>query len=364
MPLKHRYDRILIGAVGIQVAVGLAAMGSASWVIASQRYHRAPAYFIQWQLMAVAAGLLFMVAAMHLRLRLLLRPATGWAALGGAAALQLVAYLQPPVAHAHRWANLGIVSVQPSVLLRLALIVLAAACLPRIADEGWLGRRALLLASSAVAATGLVLGAPDLGSAFVIATVFAAMTFVAGAPVRLLAVPTVVGLLVIVMAIALSPYRRARVTAFLHPEAAWDGAAWQTRQSLIALGSGGVVGRGYGAGLQKLFFLPEPHTDFVFAIAGEELGLRGGAVLIGLAAVIVWRGFRIAVALPQPSRALLAYGLTVAFALQALIHVGVCLGLLPPKGIPFPLVSYGKTEMVISLTAIGLLLNLSKEVRA
>ncbi len=363
MPLRHRYDRFLMAAVIIQLGVGLAAMGSASWVVAAQRYHRSPTYFILWQAAAAVVGLLFMVAAMHLKLKLLFRPVVGWAALGAAGALQLLAYIEPPVAHAHRWAALGPISVQPSVLLRLALIVLAAACLPRITGEGWLGRRALLLAAGAVVTIGLVLGAPDLGSAFVIAAVFTGMVFVAGVPLRLLALPLAVGALVLVLAVAASPYRRARITAFLHPEAAWDGAAWQTRQSLIALGSGGVAGLGYGAGRQKLFFLPEPHTDFVFAIAGEELGLRGLAILLALTTTIAWRGFRTALALPQPSRALLAYGITLAFTLQALIHVGVCLGLLPPKGIPYPLVSYGKTEIVTSLAAMGLLLNLSREVR-
>jgi cell division protein FtsW len=136
--------------------------------------------------------------------------------------------------------------------------------------------------------------------------------------------------------------------------------AWH--QSLIALGSGGLVGRGYGAGLQKLFFLPEPHTDFIFAITGEELGLVGVLLLIGLASVIVWRGLRVAFRLQSPGRSLLAFGLAIGFAVQTLIHMVVCLAMLPPKGIPLPLVSYGKTDLVVSLMAVGLLLNLSREV--
>jgi cell division protein FtsW len=363
MPLRHRFDRILLTAVVVQLLLGLVIMGSASWVVASQRYHRAPTYFLQWQLAAAAVGLLVLVAAMHLRLSLVLRPAVGWAALAGAWAVQLLAYLQHPVAGTHRWTDLGLASVQPSVLARLSLVVLAASILPSVAEEGWLGRRSLLLAGAALLTVGLVFAAPDLGSAVVIAAVFATMVFVAGAPVRLLVIPLAVGLLVLVVAVAVSPYRRARVTAFLHPSSAREGAAWQTRQSLIALGSGGVFGRGYGNGLQKLFFLPEPHTDFVFAMAGEELGVRGVAGLLLLAGVITWRGIRVAVHQRTGGRALLAFGITLAFALQTLVHVGVCLGLLPPKGIPFPLVSYGKTEVVTSLAAMGLLLNLSREVR-
>jgi cell division protein FtsW len=131
---------------------------------------------------------------------------------------------------------------------------------------------------------------------------------------------------------------------------------------LIALGRGGLFGEGPGASVQKLFYLPQPHTDFIFAIAGEELGLVGVLMLLGLVSVIVWRGLRIAFRLPSPGRSLLAFGLATAFAAQSLIHMVVCLAMLPPKGIPLPLVSYGKTDLVVSLMAVGLLLNLSREV--
>jgi cell division protein FtsW len=153
------------------------------------------------------------------------------------------------------------------------------------------------------------------------------------------------------------------VQAFFNPGAG-EAASWQSKQSLIAIGSGGFVGLGYGSGLQKLFFLPEPHTDFIFAITGEELGLVGLMVLLGLAGVIVWRGYAIAVKLEDPRRSLLAFGITTAFAVHSLIHMVVCLGLLPPKGIPLPLVSYGKTEMLVTLVSVGVLLNLSREVKA
>ena len=132
--------------------------------------------------------------------------------------------------------------------------------------------------------------------------------------------------------------------------------------TMVALGSGGLLGRGYGAGLQKLFFLPEPHTDFIFAIAGEELGLVGIVVLVLLPTLVVWRGLAIAARQPVPERGLLGFGLTFAFAAQSLIHMIVCLGLVPPKGIPLPLVSYGKIDLLATLAAVGLLLNLSRGV--
>jgi cell division protein FtsW len=173
-----------------------------------------------------------------------------------------------------------------------------------------------------------------------------------------------VGTVALVAAVVSSPYRLARVRAFLHPEASMTDTAWQSVQSLTAIGSGGLLGTGYGAGQQKLFFLPEPHTDFIFAITGEELGLAGMMVLLGLAAVITWRGLAIAARLETPRRALLAFGLAFAFGLQSLLHMAVCLNLLPPKGIPLPLVSYGKTDLMVSMVSLGLLLNLSREARS
>ncbi len=209
----------------------------------------------------------------------------------------------------------------------------------------------------------LILAEPDLGTAVLVLSVSAGMIVMAGIPWRLVVAPALAVLVVIAVAIAFSPYRRARVKAFFDPSGA-SASSWQTRQSLIALGSGGILGKGYGAGLQKLFFLPEPHTDFIFAIAGEEMGLLGVGVLMALATVITWRGLCIAAHQNESALALLAFGLTFAFAIQTLIHIYVCLGLAPPKGIPLPLVSYGKTDLVINLTSLGLLLNLSREVDA
>jgi cell division protein FtsW len=178
---------------------------------------------------------------------------------------------------------------------------------------------------------------------------------------RRLALPAVVASAALAAAVLASPYRLARVRAFLDTDST-SAAAWQSYQSLVALGSGGLTGRGYGSGMQKLFFLPEPHTDFIFSITGEELGLAGVLGLVALAAIIVWRGLKIAAGQPQPSRSLLAFGISFAFAVQTLIHMVVCLDLLPPKGIPLPLVSYGKTDLLVTLMSVGILLNLSRGV--
>jgi cell division protein FtsW len=352
---------LLFGATVALTAVGLAVMGSASWVLASERYQRPGSYFVTWQAATAAIGFLLMIVVMHLRTDIVLRPKVTAAALGVSWALLVGAYLQPPINGTHRWLTFFGGSVQPSVVARLALILFVAVVLARARDDDWDWRALSVVAGASVVTAGLVLGEPDLGSAALIVLAVGAMTFVAGVPMRLLVVPAAAALVAVAAAIASSPYRLARVRAFIGAGA--DAAGYQSHQSLVAIGSGGIVGRGYGAGLQKLFFLPEPHTDFVFASTAEELGLAGLAVLVALVALITWRGLRVAWRQASSARALLAFGLTFCFGAQALLHMLVCLRLLPPKGIPFPLVSYGKTDLLVTLVAMGLLLNLSREVR-
>jgi len=361
MPIRQRFDRLLLTATVLQVAVGLAILASASWLIAEERYHRPSSYFFTWQAATALVGLGVLVVCMHLRSELLTDPRLArfgmiacWVMLGAA-------FLMPTVANTHRWLSVGGFSVQPSVLSRIALTVYAAIELQAAAREGWPARRLLILGAAAFGTAGLIVFEPDLGSATLIVIIVAGMAFVAGMPIRLFAAPATVSLVALVVAVLSSSYRLDRVRAFLD-SGADTAAGWQSYQSLVALGSGGLLGRGYGSGLQKLFFLPEPHTDFIFSITGEELGLVGILVLVSLATIIVWRGLRISLKIENPARSLLAFGLTFSFAVQTLIHMVVCLNLLPPKGIPLPLVSYGKTDLVVSLMAVGLLLNLSREV--
>lgn len=362
MPITQHFDRLLFGATIGLTAVGLAVMGSASWVLATERYDRPASYFVTWQGATAAVGLLLMLIVMHLKTRVVLQPKIVGIFLGLSWLLLLGAYLQPPINATHRWISLGGISVQPSVVARLALILVTAVLLARARENEWdwtsLG---LLIATSSVTAV-LVLAEPDLGSAALIVATIGAMTFVAGMPLRLMAIPGITVVLAAVAAVLTSPYRLDRVKAFIGAGAV--AAGYQSRQSMVAIGSGGLAGRGYGAGLQKLFFLPEPHTDFVFASTAEELGLVGVIGLVALAGVITWRGLQISWRQPASARALLAFGLTMTFATQALLHMVVCLRLLPPKGIPFPLVSYGKTDLLVTMISMGLLLNLSREFRS
>lgn len=360
MPITQRFDRLLLGAAILQMGVGLALLASASWLIATERYGRPGSYFFSWQAATALVGLGVLVVCMHLRTDLLTEPRLARVGVGLSWLLLATAFFQPPVAATHRWLSVGGLSLQPSVLARVALTVFAAVELDRARREGWPSRRLGILAGIVAITAVLIIAAPDLGSGALLLVVLAAMAFVAGMPIRMIAVPAAVGVASLAVAVVTSPYRLARVRAFLDPDAA-TAAGWQSYQSLVAIGSGGLTGRGYGSGLQKLFFLPEPHTDFIFSITGEELGLVGLFGLLCLIALITWRGLRIAARLVSTDRALLAFGLTFAFAVQSLIHMVVCLDLLPPKGIPLPLVSYGKTDLVVTLASVGLLLNLSRE---
>jgi cell division protein FtsW len=363
MPIRQRFDRPLLGSAILLTAIGLALLASASWLLATERYGRPGSYFFTWQAATAMVGLGLMVVAMHLKTALLTDRRLVIASLAAGWALLLAAFAQPEVAATHRWISIGGISVQPSVLVRLGLIMLMAILLDEARRAGWLWQHLAVIGGVSSATILAIVLEPDLGSAALLAVVLGAMAFVAGMPLRLMALPAAVGAVVLVMAIVTSPYRLARVQAFFDSDAV-PAASWQSYQSLVAIGSGGFFGLGYGSGLQKLFFLPEPHTDFIFAITGEELGLMGLLVLVGLAGVIVWRGLVIAGRLEDSRRALLAFGITAAFAVQSLVHMVVCLDLLPPKGIPLPLVSYGKTEMLVTLISIGILLNLSREVKA
>jgi len=359
VPIRQRFDYLLLGAAIVQTAIGLAILASASWLIAIERYHRPGSYFVAWQAATAFVGLVLLVMTMHVKVELLSSTRAVAAAMVVSWLMLVVALMQAPVANAHRWLSVAGLSVQPSVLARLATILFTVTWLTRARTSGWSLRHLAPVALGCALTAGLIGFEPDLGSAALIVLVVAATTFVAGVPVRLLLAPAAVCFAALAAGIASSPYRLQRVLAFVGTDSA-SAVGWQSYQSLVAAGSGGLFGRGYGAGLQKLFFLPEPHTDFIFSITGEELGLVGMIAVAALTALITWRGLRIALTSARPERSLLAFAVTFAFAAQALIHMVVCLDLLPPKGIPLPLVSYGKTDLMVSMVSIGLLLNLSR----
>jgi cell division protein FtsW len=364
MARKLASDRLLFGSVVLLVGTGLLMIYSAS---AMQMYlptSSAPAgatFFVVKQTAAVVIGALLAFAAMSIDYRRLDDPRLiAGLLLVGLAALVGVLF-RAPVNGARRWLALGLMSVQPSEFAKVALIIALAAFLSRREREMDLPTRTLLPVLGIVAVpAGLVLLEPDFGTAFTYFVIAGAMLFFAGLPSRwflgsaLLVIPT------LSVWVWSAQYRRDRLMAFLHPEADPLGKGFHAIQSLIAVGTGGVTGLGLGHGKQKLFFLPYPYTDFIYAIVGEELGLIGCVAVLGLFGVVFARGVRAAVNAPDSFGRLLGIGLSVMIVAQALLNISVVLSLVPTKGLPLPFLSYGGSALWADLLAVGILLNLSQ----
>jgi cell division protein FtsW len=281
------------------------------------------------------------------------------------ALILLVLVLIPPFGQSingtRRWLRWGQISVQPTELAKLVLVVYLADFLARrqaVIGNLWRGVMPPLLVTGGVAS--LVLLQPDLGSAVALVGVVLCMLFVAGARLVHLGLIGSLAVPVAVVAVFTASYRLRRVLTFLDPWADPRGAGFQIIQSYLALGGGGLLGRGLGESKQKLFYLPEPHTDFIFAILGEELGFVGAVLTVGLFGLLLWRGIRIGLRVPDPFGALLAFGVTALLATQAAVNLGVVVGLFPTKGLPLPFVSSGGSSLLVAMAAVGLLLNVSQ----
>jgi cell division protein FtsW len=267
----------------------------------------------------------------------------------------------PKINGATRWLSVGPLGVQPSELAKIVVILFIAALLERRMDRiDELGYSLLPIGLVTGAIVGLILVEPDLGTAVSVLVIAAAMVFAAGVSYRYvigLALVTLPALYLVVMA---TEYRRQRVLAFLDPWSDPYGSGYQMIQSIIAVATGGVFGRGLMGGVQKLFYLPEPHNDFIYAVIAEELGLLGATVVLACFCVIAWRGLRTAMRAPDRFGTFIAIGLTVMLTFQAFFNISVVLGLAPTKGIPLPFVSAGGSSLLVSLMGMAILLNVSQ----
>jgi cell division protein FtsW len=274
----------------------------------------------------------------------------------------VAALFAPSINGTHRWVALTHMRFQPSEFAKITVVLFLASFLSR-REERINEMVSTLLPMSCVLAlfTGAILIEPDFGTAMTIVLVAAAMVFAAGIRWNRIAVFVLMLIPAAILALLSAAYRRDRLLTFLNPEADPRGKGFQAMQSLIAVGTGGLRGLGIGNGRQKLFFLPEPHTDFIFSIVGEELGFIGCLAIIALFAFLIWRGFRITRYSQHRFDFYAALGLTLMIGIQALINMSVALCLVPTKGLPLPLVSYGGSSLIASLMAIGLLLNLSQQ---
>jgi cell division protein FtsW len=353
-----RFDQRLLTLVTLGlVAFGLVMVYSATSAAAALG-DGDPMAFLERQVVYALVGIVLMAAASRFdyhRLRYL-APGLLLAAIALCAAV-LVA--SPAVNGAHRWFLVGPVSFQPSELAKLALCLFAAVYLARRPAPGTLGELFRPLGLVTVVLCGLILLEPDLGTTVSLCVMLLAILLVAGVPLRLLTAVSILTAGAGLVAIWAEPYRRARVFSFLDPWSDAENSGFQIIQALIGIGSGGWTGVGLGEGPQKALYLPEAHTDMIFAVVGEELGLLGSVAVIGAFAAFGYAGFRIALRCRDPFGKLLAAGLTSLVCGQAAINLAAVLGIAPLTGIPLPFVSYGGSSLVVLLAAVGILLNIA-----
>jgi cell division protein FtsW len=361
-------DRWLFGVTLVLCLMGAVMIFSASAITAQQMYGHSY-IFVARQATWLVLGLLGMFALMKLDYHRLREPAVVYTVLC-AVLVMLVGTFFLDKSHAtHRWIKLGPLNLQPSELAKLAVILYLAWFLDlrrRKATSLEFSKQdffetVLPAVAPIFVCVALIVVQPDLGTSVDVVLIMAAMLFVAGLSWKWLAVGAAAGLPALLLLIMNASYRQARLMAFLHPDSDPQGAGFQLLQSLIAVGSGGFTGVGLMESKQKLFYLPEAHTDFIFAVISEELGFLGATVVIVLFAMYAWRGLRAAFTAPDGFGRMVALGVTAMVVFQALINFAVVLGMMPTKGIPLPFVSYGGSSLLVMLLATGVLLNISQQ---
>lgn len=358
MGLKRSPDFLLffvtLGLLGLGIVMVASSSSYASMVNLDDPY-----YYLKRQVIWALIGLAMMFFVMRLDYHVFRRYAGPFFLL--TVALLVAVLIVGVTSHgSSRWFRFGPVAFQPSELSKLSCALLvskimsgrAARANPFSGFGEAIGAAALLC--------GLILAQPDLGTAVVVAGIAFLALVAAGAEIRHLTVLGIAGLVLGVAAILIEPYRFRRLIAFINPQADPTGAGWQITQSLLALGSGGLFGVGLGRGHQKLLYVPERHTDFIFAIIGEELGFIGAVAVLVMFFLFSWRGFKVALEAPDSFGSFAAFSITAMVVFQALINMGVVTGCLPVTGITLPLVSYGGSSLVFTLLGVGILLSISR----
>ncbi|HEY0172126.1 MAG TPA: putative lipid II flippase FtsW [Pyrinomonadaceae bacterium] len=365
MARKLQADEWLFAAAVALSLFGVIMVYSASAVVATAENHSQYHYVIRqgaWTL----AGLGAMYVGMRFDYGLLRNGKLVYGLLALTVVLLVAVFAFPPINGARRWIRMsGVFSLQPSEVSKFALAVFLARFLERRA-----GREGDFLRTfvPAVCVTGvlalLIVAEPDLGTSMMLAVVCTAMLFTSGARLKHMALAAAPALAGVAALLLFVPWRLKRVLVFLDPWADPQGSGYQVVQSLLAVGSGGVNGLGFTEGRQKMFFLPFAHSDFIFAVVGEELGLFGGLAVVALFGLFLWRGMRAALRAPDRFGMLLGVGIVTGIVAQALFNMSVVLSMLPTKGIPLPFISYGGSSLVPTLFSVGVLLNISQHASA
>lgn len=355
---------MIVAALLLLLTIGVIMVYSASAAYAHHRYGDS-FFYAKRQLLFAALGvfLMFVVASLERNIFVKWAKPSLWICfvLLGLVLIPGIGLLR---GGARSWLGIGAFSIQPSEFMKLALIVYLSYSLSKnvqLLPYFWKGLFPRLAVIGA--AFGLIMLQPDLGTGTVLVGTGVILLFVAGARLKHLSGLAALGLVGFTALVLEAPYRIRRITAFIDP---WEdplGSGYHLIQSLYAIGPGGLLGLGLGMSRQKHLYLPEPHTDFIFSILAEEFGFIGASVVIFLFAVIVWRGLRTAIAAPDLFSSLLAAGITSMFAIQAVINIGVVSGAFPVTGITLPFLSYGGSSLTLSLIAVGVLLNISRDSR-
>jgi len=361
MAKRVSVDRWLFTITLLLIFVGLVMVFSASAVMAKERYGSGY-FFLLRQMGWAAGGLLLMVLAMKIDYRHYRQPAVVFSLLGLTTLMLIAVFFLDRSHHTYRWIHWGPFSFQPSEMAKPALILFLAFFLEGRVRSMTDWRNTILPAMlPTLIFVGLIVFQPDLGTAIACAAITFCVLFVAGMEVRYLAYAALASVPALYFLIFHVAYRRARILAFLDPYSDPQGRGFHIIQSLIAVSTGGITGVGLMEGKQKLFYLPEPHTDFIFAVTAEELGLVGSLIVVLLFAIFLWRGIRTALRTQDVFGRLLAVGITSMIVVQAFINISVVLGMMPTKGIPLPFVSYGGSSLFFALACVGVLLNISKQ---
>ncbi|GKU78366.1 stage V sporulation protein E [Paenibacillus sp. L3-i20] len=354
-------DIWLITAIGLILAIGLVMVYSASAVLAFHEFGDR-FYFVKRQLLFAGLGIGALIFTMNAHYSI-------WKKWAPAALIVcfglLVIVLIPGIGvvrgGARSWLGISSFGIQPSEFMKLAMIIFLSKWLSEKQSTITQFRKGLMPPLGFVGlAFGIIMLQPDLGTGAVMMGASLILIFTAGARIAHLGGLALVGVVGFVGLILAAPYRLARITSFLDPWADPLGGGYQIIQSLFAIGPGGLVGLGLGMSRQKYSYLPEPQTDFIFSILAEELGFIGGVALILLFLIVVWRGIRAAIGAPDTFGSLLAVGITSIIGVQVMINIGVVIGMMPVTGITLPLVSYGGSSLTLLLTALGILLNISR----
>jgi cell division protein FtsW len=363
MARKLQSDKWLFLATLALICASVVMVYSASALVALERFQQ-PYLFVTRQMMWAALGIAVLSIVMRVDYRTYRNDRLIWLLLGVVGFMLVAVLFSRPINGTRRWFGIGGFGMQPSELAKLAAIFFTALILERRRTRiNELGFSLVPIAIVVGGLVGLILLQPDFGTAVSLLVVIGVMVFAAGISYRYLVGAGLLALPALYVIMMQADYRRRRLLTFMDPWADPLGDGFQIIQSLIAVGTGGVFGKGLMEGVQKLFYLPEPFTDFIFAVISEETGLVGASMVVLCFSVIAWRGLRTAMRAPDSFGAYLALGITMMLVLQAFVNISVVLGLLPTKGIPLPLVSNGGSSMLINLLGVGVLLNISQHSR-